>query len=256
MMKRSFKTLLSQFCSLTLSEEEAEQHWYSILSHQKQLEEALSRPVGFTVALADYFMNRVRKIRGPVLIERDQYRRTQDCAIRDSLTGLYNRRFLKDYLEKEFDKSRRYPLAFSLLFLDVDHFKRLNDKWGHLVGDRVLQRIAKILSCYSRGADLVARFGGEEFVVVMSQTLGRVAMEVADRLRVHIKTQEFLIPGSKEIVHVTVSGGIATCPSDALDADELLRQADEALYMAKEEGRNRIIHHRDIPQKTHRCVNM
>ncbi|MBI1869745.1 MAG: GGDEF domain-containing protein [Chlamydiae bacterium] len=249
-MKRSFKTLLNQFCALSFTEEEAEHHWYRILSHQKDLEQVLDRSVGFTVALTDYLMNTVKKVRGPVLVERDDFRKTEDFAIRDPLTNLYNRRFLKDYLDKEFDKIKRYPLAYSILFVDADRFKNLNDQFGHLAGDRVLQRIAKILSCYSRGSDLVARFGGEEFVVVMAQTLGRMAFDVAERLRRHIEFQEFTISGVKDPVHITVSGGIATYPSDATDADELLRQADEALYHAKVKGRNCIFHYRDIPHKS------
>ena len=255
-MERDFSALLNQFCSMSFSEEEAQVHWYQILSHQKQLEEILGRTVGFTVAMTDYIVNTIRKARNLMLIEKEHFQKTKESAIRDPLTRLYNRSFLRDYLEKEFVKAGRHSIVFSLLFLDVDYFKRINDEHGHLAGDEVLKHISKLLNASSRGSDLVARYGGEEFVIVMYQTLGRKAMDVAERLRKKIEAAEIKINSSGETIKVTVSGGIATCPYDANTPDELLKNADQALYYAKTKGRNRIYHCKDIERKLPKCVNI
>lgn len=243
-----FKMLLKKFCGFDFCEEEAEEHWYEVYHHQKSLEQALQRPVGFVVAFADYWMNRLKRPNPLFLVDREHYEKTKESAMRDPLTGLYNRAFLRDYLEKEFDKIKRYPLTFSLLFLDVDHFKQFNDKFGHLGGDQILQKIARVLVACSRGSDLVVRYGGEEFVVVIYQTSGKMAYKVADRLRRRIEREVFNIQGVEEAIQVTVSGGLAISPTDAQDADQLLNQADEAMYLAKSRGRNRIYCYRDIQE--------
>lgn len=253
-MNRDFRALLNQFCSFHFSEDEAREHWYCILHHQKGLEETLARPVGFTVALSDYLLNVVRKNQELFLVEKSEYAQIKDSAYHDPLTGLYNRRYLKDYLEKEFEKARRYPIVFSILFLDIDHFKTLNDRFGHMCGDRILQNVAKIFKDFSRSSDLVARFGGEEFVIVMPQTLGRKTLEVAQRLRQHVEGKEFYFAGVKEPIRLTLSGGVATCPMDAKSFSELIQRADEAMYFAKSQGRNQIFHYRDVSEKVLRAA--
>ncbi len=255
-MNRNFKALLSQFCGFHFSEDEAREHWYCVTHHQKGLEETLARPIGFSVALADYFLNVLRKNREIFIVEPQDFIQMKDSAYQDSLTGLYNRRYLKDYLEKEFEKTKRYSIVFSILFLDIDRFKILNDQYGHACGDHVLKRVAEILKHSSRNSDLVARFGGEEFVVVMPQTLGRKTLEVAQRLRRNIESQVFDVPGVREPIRLTLSGGIATCPMDAKNYDELLHRADQAMYFAKTQGRNQIFHYRDISEKALREANL
>jgi diguanylate cyclase (GGDEF)-like protein len=211
------------------------------------------------VALADYWTSKLKKSEDLILVERKSFLRIRESSFRDPLTGLHNRRSLNDYLQKEFDKAKRYPIAFSILFLDIDCFKNLNDQYGHEFGDEVLQSVAKVIESNARDSDFIARFGGEEFVIVMSQTLGRMALDVAERLRKKIANLEIKVSRSEKPIQVTVSGGIATCPADSKEAAFLLRQADQALYLAKSTGRNRICHYRDTiykPSRSRRSTDL
>jgi diguanylate cyclase (GGDEF)-like protein len=248
-MFSNFKNLLNQYCHLPFTDDDCKHHWINILQHQKDLEKMLGRHVGFLVALTDYTTNIINRFPNLLLVDRDSYMKTKTWAMHDSLTGLFNRAFLRDYLEKELDKANRYMISFSLLYLDIDHFKRLNDAYGHKAGDDVLQKVGKLLMSCSRASDLVARYGGEEFVVIMSQTTGRMAFEVADRLREDISQEDILIEGQELPIHITVSGGLASCPMDSTNLDDLFQKADKALYDAKSLGRNRIRLYSSIQRK-------
>lgn len=161
------------------------------------------------------------------------YREKLEQAIRDPLTGLYNRRFLLETLEKEVQRAARYGSEASLVIFDVDDFKGINDAFGHATGDEVLRRIGALATSLIRPVDSFARIGGEEFALLMPETSQMEALLVAERLRASIGRHE-LIPERR----VTVSGGVASCPIDTLDADELQRKADAALYWAKRNGRD------------------
>jgi two-component system cell cycle response regulator len=159
-------------------------------------------------------------------------------AATDSLTGLMNRRAFMEAMDRERSRAERHTLPVSVLMLDVDHFKKVNDTKGHEAGDCVLRGIGQVLRKIARKSDVVARWGGEEFVVALAQTAeagGRVA---AERVRRSIADAEFALP-SGEILRVTASVGLASTTS-AVDLDELLGRADKALYAAKHRGRNRI----------------
>lgn len=158
----------------------------------------------------------------------------------DHLTGLFNRRFLMEALDKEVQRARRKDGQVALLLLDIDHFKRVNDTHGHLQGDVVLQKVALHIQKELRSYDIAARYGGEEFVAVLPDTSLKEAFNVADRIRLSIQGMRFA--GSLANEQVTVSLGVALFPSPCFDdIDGLLRAADEALYQAKERGRNRVI---------------
>jgi diguanylate cyclase (GGDEF)-like protein len=158
----------------------------------------------------------------------------------DHLTGLFNRRFLMEALDKEVQRARRKDGQVALLLLDIDHFKRVNDTHGHLQGDVVLQKVALHIQKELRSYDIAARYGGEEFVAVLPDTSLKEAFNVADRIRLSV--QEMRFAGSLANERVTVSLGVALFPSPCFDdIDGLLRSADEALYQAKERGRNRVI---------------
>ena len=158
----------------------------------------------------------------------------------DHLTGLINRRFLKEALHKEVQRARRKDGQVALLLLDIDHFKRVNDTHGHLQGDVVLQKVALHIQKELRSYDTAARYGGEEFVAVLPDTSLKEAFNVADRIRLSVQGMRFA--GSLSNEQVTVSLGVALFPSPCFDdIDGLLRAADEALYQAKERGRNRVI---------------
>lgn len=159
----------------------------------------------------------------------------EEAAFTDHLTGLANRRRFERQLEREVARTMRYGHPFCLLMLDIDHFKNVNDTHGHEAGDIAMKKLAKILQEETRGIDLAARIGGEEFGVILTETCLAAAVEVAERLRIAIKSVEMPTVGT-----LTASFGVAECPSCATGARQLLACADAALYKAKNEGRDRV----------------
>jgi diguanylate cyclase (GGDEF)-like protein len=156
----------------------------------------------------------------------------------DGLTGLWNRSYLDRRLKSELSVARRYGRPLTLVLADVDHFKRVNDSVGHLFGDIVLQGIAEGLQAYARRTDIVARFGGEEFAMLLTDTNLRAAVHVSERLRMSAERRYF--EARSEVVSITVSFGVA-CSEDIgseLTPAELIRAADVALYASKDAGRN------------------
>ena len=171
---------------------------------------------------------------------RDANQRLASLSVTDPLTGLANRRALDDYLAHEWQRANRDQSPLTVLLLDVDNFKRLNDTWGHQIGDQCLRELAKIMTAYfKRPADLVARYGGEEFAVVLPNTDAGV-VEQANRFREAVAAHVIDIGGG-EVLRITISGGIATLvPAINQAPRDLLKCADQALYEAKGAGRNRI----------------
>ncbi len=163
--------------------------------------------------------------------------RVKQLAFLDGLTGIFNRRYLETRLNEEIERSRRYDTILSVVMVDVDHFKRLNDEFGHLLGDEVLRQVACLLSQLLRKSDVVCRYGGEEFVVLLPQTSTEQTLLVAEKLRHAI--EEWKFPGVPRAV--TISAGVATSPDHATTRDQLLKAADNALYTAKQTGRNRVL---------------
>ena len=159
----------------------------------------------------------------------------EEEAFTDHLTGLANRRRFERQLEREVSRTLRYGHPFSLLMIDIDNFKSINDTHGHEAGDEVLKRLARCLQEGTRGIDLAARIGGEEFGVILTETELAGGLELAERLRLAIKAME--IP---KVGVVTASLGVAECPSAAQTARELLASADAALYEAKRQGRDQV----------------
>ena len=172
---------------------------------------------------------------------RDNVQMSIEAAITDGLTGLHNRRYMESHLGKLVEQAaaRRKPLA--VLVLDIDFFKSINDNHGHDCGDDVLREFAIRVRKSVRGIDLACRMGGEEFVVVMPETDMAVAATVAERLRRKIAAEPFQIEQGKKQIDVTISIGIATLESSTDNAAQLLKRADQALYRAKRDGRNRVV---------------
>jgi len=162
-------------------------------------------------------------------------------AIRDQLTGLYNRRFLEDALTRETGRSARSGEPVAVAILDVDHFKRINDTYGHEAGDAVLRELGQVLLKTIRKTDIVGRFGGEEFLMVLPNTDGIRAAIVAERVRK--AAEEHVYKYKESLVRVTTSAGVASVPANAQVHDEtdLLKASDQALYRAKQASRNRVI---------------
>jgi diguanylate cyclase (GGDEF)-like protein len=180
-----------------------------------------------------------------VLENARQYVEAVDEALTDSLTGLANRRALDARLELELERSRRSGQPLSVLMVDIDHFKHINDRHGHAAGDAVLRRLAGILREEIRGIDLAARYGGEEFVLLLPATASAAAYAVAERIRQAVAREVFVVPDERTL-RVQVSIGIACFPDDDPEGDHLLQRADEALYAAKGAGRNRVMAYRDL----------
>ncbi len=167
------------------------------------------------------------------------YERVETLAITDGLTGMYVRRHLLDRLIGELDRSKRFGYKLSFLMIDIDYFKRFNDNYGHLVGDAVLKQVAETIKSSVREVDLVGRYGGEEFGVLLIETDENLALMVADRIRRSVEEKAFKAYDEK--LKVTVSIGCSTYAYyDATDAPLILESADSALYQAKRQGRNRV----------------
>ena len=157
----------------------------------------------------------------------------------DSLTGLFNSRHLHEQLPAEIERAKRYSRPLSLLVLDCDNFKSVNDNFGHLGGDRVLQNLAHSIRQCLRRSDFAFRYGGEEFVVALPETDGAAAQTIAERLRVLFSSLKTQAP-SGEPIRCTVSIGISVC-NQGDEEDSLIRRADEACYRAKQAGKNRVV---------------
>lgn len=165
-------------------------------------------------------------------------------TVTDHLIGIYNRRYLDRKITEELARSRRYGIPLSMMLLDIDHFKAINDRYGHQVGDQVLMGLGKLLIEKVRDTDIIARYGGEEIAVLLPQTAGTAAFDLAERLRQAIETS-ILVPAGEndhhEDISITVSIGVAECDAQVSENRIFIQRSDEALYRAKNEGRNRVI---------------
>ena len=168
------------------------------------------------------------------------YSLTKRLAITDELTDLYNYRFLQQRLDEELGRADRYKKRLSLLMLDLDDFKRINDTHGHLVGDRVLAEVGQLLKSTVREVDIVARYGGEEFTIILPETDASGAFIVAEKIRETIAVHRFPDADGGHSIHLTASIGLSSYPVHAADKEALLRSADDAVYHAKETGKDRV----------------
>jgi len=230
-----YSALLRVFTSMEFPEEEAETIWQAILDYKKTLSKKLNRDVGFRVAMLDYFINVNKKLINPKLIEIRLFAETEKLVLIDELTKLYNRRHFQNSLQREFKQAKRYNHSLSLLIIDIDNFKKINDTYGHPKGDEILISVAKSIDSNMRIEDTACRIGGEEFAILLPQTSEPNAMIAAQKLLENIRKIEF------ENQFVTVSGGVVSYPEKANSADQLFDFADRALYFAKFSGKNRIV---------------
>ena len=173
-------------------------------------------------------------------------------ATRDGLTGLLNRTAILDALEEEHARAARRETGVGVLIADLDHFKRINDTWGHLAGDAVLREGARRMSDVLRPYDRIGRYGGEEFLVVLPDCTRASVLEVGERIRATLASEPFLAEGAT--VHTTVSIG-ASWMDHAVDSNALIRDADDALYVAKRSGRNQVVMDTEAPTETLRVAS-
>jgi len=237
----AFSSLVKLLVNLIVSEREAERLLGNIFKHREMMARALDRDPGLRVAAIDYLSNIEPRLTNPKIVEMTLYEQTLQCALTDPLTGLANRRSFHESLEREVARSMRHNSIFSLLLLDLDWFKKVNDTFGHLLGDVTLKKAARIFRSTLRDVDMVSRLGGDEFAVILAETERLGSYVVADRIRRRVEEEFRDRQTGGADVRLTLSGGIAMFPEDGEDASRLLEHADESLYEAKRHGKNAII---------------
>ncbi|HKJ86018.1 MAG TPA: diguanylate cyclase [Spirochaetia bacterium] len=225
-------SLVESLLSVSLDPDEAHGVFERIVEHHARLVERLGCDIDLRVAAMDYVTRHPDLVREPVVVDQNVLSATRRLAAVDELTGLYNRRFLNVYLEKELNRARRHRETFSVLFVDLDDFKSINDDFGHEAGDRVLVALSNEIQGLLRAEDFAARYGGEEFLVVLPHTDVEGAERFAARLSSGVAAMDL-----PHRARVTFSGGIATYPLHGSTIQELLRKSDAALYEAKSRGK-------------------
>ena len=228
-----YPELLYILSHLRFQPDEAKNHWQGIAEHRQGMAAAMQSSVDLRVALVSYFLDTHPLLESPTVIELRLLENARNFAFRDSLTGLYNYRFYREFLPREIWRADQYNNPLSLVVADVDDFKIFNDHHGHDEGNAALSRIAVLLEESLRKVDIAVRYGGEEFVLILPATPKIGAEVVADRAREAIESEE-MHRGEK----LTVSMGVATYPADATNEGDLLRHADRAMYLAKAKGKN------------------
>ena len=215
---------------------QAKHLWGEITEHRKSLNTILGRDPGVLLAAHDYLTNVTSNLNGVCLIEENKLASIANVATHDGLTGLFDQTTFKIRLKEELERKVRYGGSLSLVMFDVDKFKHINDEFGHAEGDAVIKHLAEILTAQVRKMDVAARYGGDEFAVILPQVEEGAAYIFAERLRQRVeqKTQS-------SAYTVTISVGVAGCAEgETISSEALLKKTDEQLYNAKKSGRNKV----------------
>ena len=231
-----FYCLLMKSLTHEIYEQEniAKSTFHKIILHLKKLNNILKRNVGLLVATLDYLQNIIKTLDEPKIIEEGKSDVLLETSTIDELTTLYLRDIFDITIEKRVDESKRLKSPLSLIMLDIDDFKVVNDTYGHQIGDNVLKKIGEIINLSVRQMDMAARYGGEEFVILMPDTKLNTAVEIAQRLRKKIKNIQF---GD---FSVTISLGVSQLNNQVNSEKKLIEKADHYLYQAKNNGKNRV----------------
>ena len=232
--------LLLALTGMSFEETEARRHWEAVLAHRRALAAALNREVALRVAVLDYFLNLNRATTGPRLIDLALSERAEPGASVDRVTGLPNAAAFLASLQAETRRARRYDLGLSVLYLDLDDFRELNERHGELVGGIVLREVAILVQNKIRDIDIAARLSGEEFGVILPETERMGAFLVAERIRREIERHGLRRGVDGRPIRLTSSVGVARYPEDATTADRLVERAEEALHLAKARGGNSV----------------
>jgi len=234
-----YAVLLFVLTQLDFAPSKALDHWLRILGQWEDLNRQVPEKVDLRVAVLQYFLRSgQRKLRNPAIVEIKILRKTQDSAIYDELTRLYNFRYFQDRVVSEVRRATRYDAPLSLMMIDADDFKSFNDSKGHLAGNMALRRIATVLRKTVREVDVTTRYGGEEFAILLPSTPKLAALKLGEKVRQAIEKAEIGCDGKRVCRPLTVSIGVASLPGDAASATELVDRADRALYIAKSIGKN------------------
>ena len=213
----------------------AESLWTKILEHKYAMSFTLKRNTRITVAALDYLSNLTGDLQSPTVIDEMQMAAIIQLSLRDGLTTLFNHSSCYQQIEAEVSRYVRYGTIASLMMIDIDDFKAINDKHGHVDGDKILAHLGRILKKEPRDSDICCRYGGEEFAVILPATNYPEAAIFAERLRA--KVEESMPLGRR----VTISIGVASCTAVVTTAQALVEKADRALYKAKTSGKNKVV---------------
>jgi len=224
-LRQFFRTI----AQIDLTEAQSSEYWSKILDRRKELVTSTGKAVSLRTAMVDV-LSSVNSLRVPVLVEYDEFKKLQINAATDALTGLYNRRLFDEYLDKELNRAKRYGQQLAVVILDLHKLKEVNDRFGHLQGDHVLQIAATTLRTTLRAADFAFRIGGDEFALLLPQTDTEQAVTLCRRVRSEYENQ--LHPLRMD-VGVTLDFGVAVHPHDGDQKGALLSVADERLYALK-----------------------
>jgi diguanylate cyclase (GGDEF)-like protein len=228
-LRQFFRTV----AQIDLSEAQSNDYWRHILQRRQEISERLGHRISLKTAIVDVLAS-LNVLRVPILVEYDEFKKLQINAATDSLTGLYNRRLFDEYCEKELTRAKRYAQQLAIVILDMHKLKEVNDRRGHLEGDRILQFVAATLRKTLRASDFAFRIGGDEFALLLPQTDPEQALTLCRRVRSQYEAD--LAPLNLNIA-VTVDFGIAVYPQDGDQKSELLGTADRRLYQLKEATR-------------------
>lgn len=230
-----FSLLLYLLSHLEFPEDVAREHWEKIKERHKELIQKLGRNISIRTSVIDYFTYGNDIIKKPVVIEIFLYDSSEMRIYVDEMTGVYNYRYFKEALWSEYKRSERYNLIFSLAIIDIDDMKRINLKYGDEKGNIAIKTLARVIDLNKRGEDIVCRYGGDEFVILLPETSKAGAIAFISRIK--RKLAEEL---KEKNIELTVSVGISEFPTDTRDPSELLELANKALYSAKLNGKNLI----------------
>jgi diguanylate cyclase (GGDEF)-like protein len=234
----TYRAVIQILTDCDLDAKDAKQNWFEILEHRQNISRALDRKISLMTAISDYLGSYKDALNDHKIVEINSYERAIKESTHDHLTGLFNKAYLQSTLVQHLSLAKRNSTDLSVLFLDIDNFKEINDRFGHNAGDAVLKTVADILRKKLRKSDILARFGGDEFVVLMPNTYKINALVLSERLRKAIHRKSIKIKDTD--LNITISGGVAGFPVDAQQGENLLNLADSALYRAKGAGKNSI----------------
>lgn len=234
----AFPVIFHVLTHLDLPQAEAETAWRDICAHRDKMSALLEHNVNLRTAICDYFCSIHKSLKNPKVVEIHVFESTLNSVKYDRMTGLYNRAYFDESIIREVARAKRYDTDLSILFLDLDDFKTVNDTHGHPAGDHVLKEISQAIIHAVRTEDIAARYGGEEIVIILPETSKTTALILAERIRALIENLQLQFDGKN--IGLTISGGVASFPIDAAGTSDLVTFADRALLQAKAAGKNTI----------------
>lgn len=233
-----YQASMQVLTSLDLSEETAKLYWQEALEHRDQLSQTTGRKIELITAVSDYLSHVIDRSYTPRLIDSALYTNVLHDSVIDKLTALNNRAYFDQTFEQQLSLARRYNTDLSLLFIDIDNFKEINDRFGHQAGDAALKQVAEIVTYNKRDSDIAARFGGEEFTLLMPHTGSINGLILGERIREAVAKSTFI--ADNNTFSMTISGGLASYPLHGRSTAEIIAIADQAVYQAKGAGKNLI----------------